>query len=66
MQEVVGVKAHLSQKTECKKPKAKALKPLFSEKKSVAKGKVYSDDKQNRTFRTSECQGRRGGAIRID
>ncbi len=66
MQEVVGVKALLSQKTERKKPKVKAPKPLFPEKKSVAKGKIYSDDKQNRTFRTSECQGRRGGTIRID
>ncbi len=54
MQEVLGVKAHLSQKTERKKPKGKAPKPLFPEKKSVATGKVFSVDKQNRTFRTSE------------
>ena len=57
MQEVVGVKALLSQKTERKKPKVKAPKPLFPEKKSVAKGKVFSADKEKRTFRASECKG---------
>ncbi len=57
LQEVAGLKGNLPKKTERQTPKGKARKPFFPEKKSVAKGKVFSADKENRTFRASECKG---------
>jgi hypothetical protein len=57
LQEVAGLKGNLPTKTERQTPKEKARKPLFPEKKSVAKGKVFSADKEKRTFTASECKG---------
>ncbi len=56
----------MSKKTERKTPKGKAPKPLFPEKKSVGKGKVFSADKENRTFRASDHQGEWGETMRMD
>ncbi len=57
MHEVAGLKGNLPTKTERQTPKGKARKPLFPEKKSVAKGEVFSADKEKRTFTASECKG---------
>ena len=63
---MVGVKAHLSKKTERKTPKGKPPKLLFPEKKSVGKGEVLSADKEKRTFRASDHKGKMVVTMRMD
>jgi hypothetical protein len=60
LQEVAGLKGHLSTKTERRTPKGKARKPLFPEEKSVAKGKVFSADKEKKSLERANARVKGG------